>query len=200
MILLSILDTSWFTFLVLPLLIFFARIFDQSIGILRIIFATKGYKLLATFAGFFESLVWLLAISQIMQHLDNIFCYIAYAAGFASGNYIGIYIESKLSIGSVIVRVVFQRDAEQTIALLRRLKFSVTELEAIGMNGPVKTIFSTIKRGDLKIFIKILNKHNPTAFYTVEDVKMVKEGYLYNKRAKLLTPSTQQPFFRKRNF
>jgi uncharacterized protein YebE (UPF0316 family) len=159
------------------LLIFLARIVDQSIGILRILFATKGFKYLALLAGFFESIVWLLAISQIMKHLDNVYCYIAFAGGFAIGNFTGIYIEQRLSIGNVIVRVVFQKDSKLTILLLKRLKFRITIVDAMGMENPVKMIFATIRRNDLKRFLRILNKNNPNAFYTVEDVRMVKEGY-----------------------
>jgi len=171
------LQSELFLYLILPLLIMFSRIIDQSIGIVRIIFATKGYKGLALVAGFIESLVWLLAISQIMQQLNNIFCYIAFAAGFALGNYIGIYIENKLTLGNVIVRVVFQFNADQTIALLRENNFRLTILDAYTFNGPVKMIFSTIKKSDLKKFLALLKENNPMAFYTVEDVKMVKEGF-----------------------
>jgi uncharacterized protein YebE (UPF0316 family) len=172
-----------FLYFVLPLFIFLARIFDQSLGILRILFATKGFKYLVLVAGFFESAVWLIAISQIMQNLSNVFCYIAFAGGFAFGNYFGMYLENKLSIGSVIIRVVFQKDSEQTLLLLKQLKFRVTEIDALGMDGPVKMIFSTIRRKDLKQFLGVLSKNNPSAFYTVEDVKKVKDGYFQAQKS-----------------
>jgi uncharacterized protein YebE (UPF0316 family) len=173
----NVLNNEVFLYVIIPILIFFARIVDQTIGILRILFATKGLKYLVLLAGFFESIIWLLAISQIMKHLDNIYCYIAFASGFAVGNFTGIYIEQRLSIGNVIIRVVFQKDSSTTIKLLKRLNFRITILDAVGMEGDVKMIFATIRRNNLKLFLRILNKNNPTAFYTVEDVKMVKEGY-----------------------
>lgn len=173
----TIFNNDLILYIIIPILIFLARIVDQTIGILRILFATKGLKYLVLLAGFFESIIWLLAISQIMKHLDNVYCYIAFAGGFAIGNFTGMYIEQKLSIGSVIVRVVFQKDSNLTIKLLKRLKFRITIVDAMGMEGKVKMIFATIRRNDLKLFLKILNKNNPTAFFTVEDVRMVKEGY-----------------------
>ena len=172
-----------FLYVVLPLFIFFARIFDQSLGILRILFATKGYKYLVLIAGFFESAVWLIAISQIMQNLNNIFCYLSFAGGFAFGNYFGMYLENKLSIGSVIVRVVFQKDSEKTLEILKNSSFRLTELDAKGMDGPVKMIFSTVRRKALSNFISLLNKNNPSAFYTVEDVKKVKDGYFQSQKS-----------------
>lgn len=170
-------NSDYFAYIVLPLLIFCARIFDQAIGILRIIFATKGLKYQALIAGFFESLVWLMAVSQILQRLDNIFCYIAFSAGFAAGNFIGIYLEKKISIGFVIVRVVFIQESAETIKLLREAKYRLTLIDAEGMNGPVKMLFSTVKRSGVYSFIDILKENNPSAFYTIEDAKAVKEGY-----------------------
>lgn len=171
-------QSDYFNYLVLPLLIFLARIFDQAIGILRIIFATKGLKYQALVAGFFESLVWLLAVGQILQQLNNVFCYIAFSAGFAAGNFVGIYLEKKISLGFVIIRVVFLQSASETIKLLKEAKYRLTIVDAEGMNGPVKMIFSTVKRANIDDFINILKENNPSAFYTVEDTKMVKEGYL----------------------
>lgn len=110
---LSGIDTPLFNYFILPLLIFLARITDQTIGTIRLIYASKGFKYLAPLVGFFESLIWLTAISQIMKHLDNFYCYIAFAGGFAMGNFFGIFLEQKISIGVVLVRIVFQNYNKQ---------------------------------------------------------------------------------------
>lgn len=176
-------NSDFFIYILLPILIFLSRIIDQSIGILRIIFATKGFKFPAFLAGFFESLIWLMAISQIMNHLDNVYCYLAFAGGFATGNVVGIYLEQKLSMGYLMVRVVFQRDSESAIELLRQANFRLTIGDAMGMEQPVKMVFSAIMRNRLKEFLSILNENNPNAFYTIEDVKMVKHGYTLKKES-----------------
>ncbi len=173
---------DYFAYIILPLLIFMARVFDQTLGIVRIIFATKGYTLPAFIFGFFESFVWLMAIGQIMARIDNFLYYFVFAAGFATGNVMGIYVEKKLSIGIVVIRVIFQRDSEKSINRLREKGFRLTEIDGQGMEQPVKMIFSTLKRNQIKEFINILTINNPAAFYTVEDVKMVKEGYLTDKK------------------
>ncbi|MBI2112485.1 hypothetical protein HYT52_03045 [Candidatus Woesearchaeota archaeon] len=90
-------DFSWFTHIILPVLIFFARIADVSIGTVRVIFIAKGFKYLAPVLGFFEVLIWLTAIQQVFNNLTNAFTYIGYAAGFATGTYVGIILEEKLS-------------------------------------------------------------------------------------------------------
>lgn len=179
------LQSDLFAFAVLPVFIFLARVFDQSLGIVRIILATKGLTLPAFVFGFFESFVWLLAMSQIMSRIDNIGYYFVYAAGFASGNVFGIFLEKRLSIGYVMVRVVFQRDSEISIERLKEKGFRLTIVDAMGMNNPVKMIFSTIRRNQTKDFISNLMEYNPTAFYTIEDVKQVKEGTMAQKHSRL---------------
>ena len=106
-------DYPVFNWVILPALIFVSRIFDVSFGTLRIIFVSRGKRSIAPFLGFFEVLIWLLAISQIMQNLNNFACYIAYAGGFAMGNYIGMRIEEKLAMGTMIIRVFLVGDGNR---------------------------------------------------------------------------------------
>jgi len=177
---------DYFAYVLLPLLIFSARVFDQSLGIIRIIMATKGLMLPVMIFGFFESFVWLLAISQIMTKIDNIFYYFVFAAGFATGNVFGIFIEKKLSIGFVMIRVVFQRDSENSIYKLKEKGYRVTIVDAMGMEHAVKMLFSTVRRNQISDFVETLLHENPAAFYTIEDVKQVKEGYLAHQSRRTL--------------
>ncbi len=167
-------DSQIFTYLILPLLIFCARIVDQTMGILRIIWATKGMRQQAFIAGFFESFIWLMAISQIMNQVDNIYCYLAFAFGFATGNVVGITVEKKLSMGYVLVRLIFNNDASETFELLDKNGFQYTNTEASGRNGEVCMAFCTVKRKRLNDFLNIVNQTNPAVFYTVEEIKHIK--------------------------
>lgn len=168
---------SWlFTWVLLPALIFFARILDQSIGTLRLIFLSKGMKYIAPILGFFEVIIWLLAIGQIMQHLNNWLCYVAYGAGFAMGNFIGITLEERLSIGTSIIRVILSSESPELIKALKLQNFGLTILDADGSKGRVKVLFSIIRRKEIPSFLNTLHEYHPTAFYTIEDVKAAKEG------------------------
>ncbi len=170
-------DNETFMYLVLPLLIFIFRIVDQSIGTLRLIFAAKGLKHLAPFFAFFESFIWLVAIGQIMKHLDNVYCYLAFAAGYATGNYVGILLEEKLSIGTVVIRVIPKKDTTALIDHLRSHNYGVTVVPVDGMMGPTKMLFTTIRRKEARHVIDIIKQFNPTAFYTIDEVKVVSGGY-----------------------
>jgi uncharacterized protein YebE (UPF0316 family) len=180
-------DTETFTFIVLPLLIFLFRIVDQSIGTLRLIFAAKGLKKLAPFFAFFESFIWLVAIGQIMKHLDNIYCYLAFAGGYAAGNYFGIILEEKLSIGTVVIRVIPKKDTTDLIKHLRDLNYGVTVVPVDGMMGPTKMLFTTIRRKEAPQVIDIIHQHNPTAFYTIDEVKIVSGGYFDRKNKSIFS-------------
>jgi len=169
-------DSPAFQWVVLPLLIFVARIIDVTLGTLRIIFISRGRRFLAPLMGFFEVLIWLLAISQIFQNLRNPVCYIAYAAGFAGGSYIGMAIESRLAMGLQIVRIITKFFVPELIEKLKKAGYGLTILQGQGAAGPVTVIFTIVKRRDLPGFVDIIHAVNPKVFYTVEDVRMAKEG------------------------
>jgi uncharacterized protein YebE (UPF0316 family) len=169
-------DSTLFTWVILPLLIFISRIADQSIGTLRLIFISKGYKYIAPVLGFFEVIIWLLAVTQIFKQLDNFFYYIAYGAGFAAGNFVGMILEEKLALGMLVVRIIPKKDTSDLIDHLKEKNFGITYLDAQGSRGPVNIIFSIIQRRQLHDLIAIINQYNPNAFYSVEEVKSVSHG------------------------
>ncbi len=170
-----------FKLIVIPLLIFLARICDVTLDTARIIYVSRGMKLLAPLIGFFEVLIWLLSITQIMHNLTNVVYYIAYAGGFAMGNFIGIYIEERMAIGTVVIRIITQKDASKLVGFLKGDGYGVTYIDAQGTLGPVKIVFTIIKRRDVGRVIGIIRKFNPLAFFTIEDIRSVREGVFRKK-------------------
>ena len=165
-----------YTWVILPLLIFLARIFDVTLGTIRVIFIMRGIKYLAAVVGFLEILIWLLAIGQIFKNLSNVVCYFAYAGGFASGSFLGIYIAEKLSFDKVLIRIITVNDATNLINFLKTEQYGVTKLSAHGAEGPVTIVFSIIKRQDLEHVVSIVKKFNPQAFYSIQDIRFASEG------------------------
>lgn len=168
-------DSTLFSLVVLPVLIFLARVTDVSIGTVRIIFISRGLRFLSAAAGFVEILIWLFAIGQIMHNLTNWVNYVAYAGGFAVGNFVGITIERHIALGYQVIRVITQRDATELEKRLRKEDYIVTSLDAVGGRGPVKILFTVVKRKRLPELIRMIKKYNPRAFYTVEDLRFVSE-------------------------
>jgi uncharacterized protein YebE (UPF0316 family) len=172
---LTFIGSEMFSIAIIPLLIFLARIVDVSIGTIRIIFITKGMKYISPILGFFEVFVWLLAISQIMQNLTNIVNYVAYAGGFAMGTFVGMYIENRLSVGTMMFRIMSRMDATKLVEFLRSEGYRATHVNAEGDSGNANIIYTVVKRKDLKKVIGIIKKFNPKAFYTYEEVRSVRE-------------------------
>ncbi len=177
-------DSQVFAWVILPLLIMLSRIMDQTLGSMRLIFLAKGEKFLAPLLGFFEVIIWLLAVAQIMKHLDNAMSYIGYGLGFALGNYIGIAIEEKLSIGNVMIRIMPKKDTNSLVNELRNRDFGVTTMSAEGKAGSVQVVLTIIKRKQIEEVVSIINHYNPNAFYSIEDVRAVKEGIMKQQSSK----------------
>ncbi len=164
-----------YSYIILPLLVFVSRIFDVTIGTIRIIVVSKGNRL-APLLGFIEVLIWVVVISQVMNNLNNWVCYIFYAGGFATGNYIGMIIEEKIALGMVGLRLVTAKPAIELINCLKDKGYGLTYIDAKGLRGPVNVMFITLSRKKLNELIELINKYNPGAFYTIEDIRMVNKG------------------------
>lgn len=167
-----------FSFLILPLLIFLARILDVSINTIRIIYVLGGRRMTATLLGFVESFVWLMAIRQIFEHLDNWLCYVAYPGGFACGIFVGMIIEEKIAYGKVIVRIITRKEVTDLLAYLTSEKFRYTHVNTIGPDGHENLVFTVLPREQLNDLLKKLKHMLPSAFYTVEKVNRASESTL----------------------
>ena len=185
---------DYYNWVLFPLLIFLARVCDVSLGTLRSVLASKGNKRIVPFIGFFEVLIWLFAISQIFHNLNNNFIfYLAWAAGYATGSYVGITIEEKLALGIQVVRVITNQQCDKLIEALRNENYGLTIVDAQGSRGPVKILFTTVQRKNVGKVVKVINQYNPNAFYSIEDVKNASQiAYSGN-----IEPSKSTSFFSK---
>jgi uncharacterized protein YebE (UPF0316 family) len=184
----SFFDTNLFSYVIMPLLIFMARICDVSIGTLRIIFVSKGKRNIAPILGFFEVLIWITAISKIMENLDNYINFVAYAAGFATGNFVGMIIEEKLAMGIMMIRVFAHERGNELVQTLNAGGFGATVVEAHGAREHIDLIYSIVRRNELSNVLDIITKFNAKAFYTIEDIKSVNEGIFTASRPNSIFP------------
>jgi len=166
-------DFPFWQYVGIPLLICLARICDVTLGTIRIMYVARGIKILAALLGFFEVTIWLFAIGQIFSNLTNVLNYFAYALGFALGNYIGITIEERLSVGVLLLRIITKLKADKLMDALKVAGFGITAVDGKGIYGPVKVIFTGINRKDLDGVVDVIKEHNPLAVYSVQDVRSV---------------------------
>ncbi len=167
----------------LVLMIFFARICDVTLGTLRIIFISRGQKYLAPLFGFFEVFIWIAAVSQVMRQANSdVFAYLGYAAGFATGNYVGMWIEDKLAIGKLILRTILPNGAAALTTNLQQAGYGVTTVAGEGSTGPVTLVYTIIKRKDLPTVVGIIHQTHPKAFLTIEQLRSAEEGIFPPRR------------------
>lgn len=176
---------------ILPILIFFARIADVSLGTLRITMVSRGYKWESALLGFFEMLIWVIVVAQLLTNLDHWVNYIAYAAGFSAGTFIGLYIEDKMKVGTVLVRIITLQKSHDIIEALKEAGVAVTSMDAKGGFNDVKVIFTVLKRKKLNKVFDIVKEIDPEAFFSTEDVK-----YSNKHHDHLVNPDDRSPIDR----
>lgn len=169
-------DFEAYKWILLPLSIFVARLINEAIGTLRIMFLSRGNRVVAPILGFIEVLMWIIIIGQIMQNLNNVFCYIAYAGGFAVGNLVGMLIENKLAMGITLIHVITRKNTVELQKNLRKNNYGFTKIAGQDIDGIENILFIIVKRKELNNVIKIIKNFNPNAFFTTEDVRDINTG------------------------
>ncbi|MFG0252157.1 MAG: DUF2179 domain-containing protein [Phycisphaerales bacterium JB038] len=154
------------------LFIFTARIVDVSMGTLRTLWMVQGRKLAVFVLGFVEILIWVLAVSKVIQNLGEEPVYaLVYAFGFASGNYIGLLIDQKLAYGEQVLRI-FCREGKGVAQQLREQGFGVTVFKGEGRDSDVDMLFVETKRKRSPQVIGTARKLDPMCYYVVDTVQV----------------------------
>ena len=169
-------EADFYAWVVLPLLIFTARVADVTLGTLRIIFVSRGRRNLAPLLGFFEVFIWIVAIGQLVQNLGSFTSYLGYAAGFAAGNFVGMLIEDRLAIGTLVVRAIIPANCDDLMRQLHDSGYGVTIVNGQGATGPVNLVYTVVKRKHLRQVMRLIHDIYPRAFVTVEDLRSSEEG------------------------
>ena len=162
---------------IIPILIFCSRLTDVTLATLRNIFISKGFRKVVPIIGFFEVLIWLIAMKQVMGHVDNWFAYLAWAAGFSTGTYVGMRIDERLALGNQVIRIITSElNSDELIKMLRESNHGLTVVDGMGAKGPVKLLFTIVQRKEIKGIIEKIEAIQPNAFYTVEDIRSAEHG------------------------
>ena len=162
--------------LIAALSIFLLRLLDQTLGTLRILYVNKGEPLFGAILGFIESAIWIVAISQVIQDLNDPFLIFGYALGFAAGTIMGSYIENTIAIGDIVVRIFVPKDSdsEKVAKELRINGLGVTIINGEGMQGEVTIAWCVTPRKRLKEVMKIVSVITPDAYVTTEPTNPTK--------------------------
>jgi uncharacterized protein YebE (UPF0316 family) len=158
-------------------LIFILRVMDMSLDTLRVLFVMRGRKGVVWALGFCQALIFVIAISSVLSNLDNPLNILGYAAGFATGNVVGMLIEERLAVGHIQVSIVSPRWGAAITEKMRSEGFAVTEIPARGKDGVVTLLSCSVLRRNVNKVHELVNQIDPTAFITAEDVRPVRRGF-----------------------
>ena len=162
---------DWYNWVLLPIIIFLSRLGDVSLCTLRHLFLSKGLKKVVPLIGFVEVMIWLVAIRQVFNNLNNIACFMAWAGGFSFGTYVGMYIEEKIAYGMQVIRIISNIDHTSLTNEFKKIHQGYTVVDGEGAQGSVKLIYIIVKRKTKADVIKLIHTYLPDAFYSIEDVK-----------------------------
>jgi uncharacterized protein YebE (UPF0316 family) len=167
---------NWYGMVILPVIVFLARVLDVSLGTLRIIFTSRGQRRIAPLLGFVEVFIWIVVVSQVVQNVHSLPAYLGYAAGFAVGTYVGMKIEDRLALGTLVLRIILASGADNLTVALRSAGFGVTSVNGQGAQGEVRLLYTVVPRKSLGIVTRIIHDTRPGTFFSVEEVRSSEMG------------------------
>lgn len=157
--------------------IFFLRVLNITIDTVRFMMNIRGKKGISWILGFVESVLFVLIIGSVLSNVNNILNVIGYAAGFATGNVIGMEIEKRLALGFAHVKVVSRQRGQAVANTLRDEGYAVTEIPARGKDGTVTMLDINLRRRDVRKVELIILESDENAFITVEEITPIKSGF-----------------------
>ena len=166
---------------ILPLVIFIARVVETSLETIRMIYITRGHQYLAAGIGVVRVAIWLLSTGLVLTNLQNIAGIVAYIAGYGVGTIIGMELENRISIGSVVVRVISRGDPASFMEKAASMGFGITRLEGSGYyDSAVVVLLMVLPRVELPRLLAVIHDDFPDLLFTVEDVRKASEsGRIY---------------------
>jgi uncharacterized protein YebE (UPF0316 family) len=163
------------------LLIFCLRLTDVTLGTVRILMTVRGRKYLAASIGFVEVTIFIVAVSQVVRNVHNVWMVLGYSSGFAAGTLVGMTIEERLALGFTVVRVISTDIHSKIAEALRALGYGVTEMTGQGLRGAVEILEVVVRRHDLPVVLQTIDEVDRKAFVTVEETRRVYRGYRLGK-------------------
>jgi uncharacterized protein YebE (UPF0316 family) len=159
------------------LAVFALRVVDVSLGTLRTVFIMQGRRWRATFTGFVEVTIWIFVVSQVVAAISNWVLMLAYAAGFAAGTWVGLWLEQRFAMGFVQLRIISRDQGEAIARKLWAGAFGATVVDGRGRDGRVNLIFSIVPRRYLNECMEIASRTDPHSFVAISDSRSLVRGY-----------------------
>jgi len=166
-------------------IIFLSKVLDVTMGTFRVQMIVRRKKLISGVLGFFEVLIFILIVSKVIQDIGNWFNVIAYCAGFAIGNIVGIYISEKISKEIISVGIISKIKWQKIEEKLRDEGFGITRNVGYGKDGEVQILRVICERNYFPKVREISLEHDRKAFITSYLITGKYGGRMYGVKSKL---------------
>ena len=163
--------------MIVPLLIFCLRTITLTLATLRMLTVVRGHRAIAWFLGILHSSLFVITIAGVLGNLQNPWNLIAYAAGLATGNVLGMTIEAKLAPGHSLLRITSARRGTAILESLHGYGHGATEYSGQGRSGTVSVILCYVPRRQVEQVKRQVVNTDPEAFVTVDHVRQLRGGW-----------------------
>jgi uncharacterized protein YebE (UPF0316 family) len=149
--------------------IFCLRIIDVPISTVRTISMIQGRARLTVTLAFFEVLVWVTAVSQVVLRIQHSFWLaVFYAAGFSAGTGVGMIVERRVSLGRYLVRIISHGRATEVAHAIAGNGRVLATFPGATLAGPATLVFVSAIGRRVPLVVAAARAVDPGAIYTVE--------------------------------
>jgi uncharacterized protein YebE (UPF0316 family) len=153
----------------LCILVFVFRVCDVTLGTMRTLSIVKGHIATSVVLGFFEVMIWIVAVSQVIVRLhESWWLALAWAGGFATGNAVGIMVERRIALGTAVVRILSAHHGDRIADTLRGQGHPVSTFTGEGAHGPVSLVYAMAPRRLTKDMLRLARSIDPDLLYVSE--------------------------------
>ncbi len=158
-------------------LIFVLRLISVALGSLRMLMVFRGYRAASWFISLGESLIFIIAVQQVLTGSVGLWEKLAYAAGYATGTILGMWLEERLALGYSNVRIISSRQGPRLAHILRSEGFAITEIPGRGLEGTVGVLECAVPRKQVPEVLRLVQQIDPQAFITIEEIRPPMRGH-----------------------
>jgi len=157
--------------------IFVLRVVGNMLTTVRLITIMRGQKFISSVIGFFEALIFAVALAGVVTNLSDPWNLTAYCLGYAVGGYLGMVLEQRLVQRFVSIQIISPQLAHEVALAIREAGYGATESQGMGAAGLVGTVTTVVGHRDVDRVIRLAHQIDPNAFVTMEELRGIARGH-----------------------
>lgn len=158
-------------------IIFAVQVVYVACFTLRMILTLKGKTRLAAAISTVEVTIYVLGLNMVLQYLNQPISLLVYALGYGAGVLVGSWLEERLAMGYVTMKVITDDVHRSMASDLRRLGYGVTSWIGSGRDGDRLVLEVLAKRKKEHHLYRSILEIDPKAFVVTLEPKRLHGGF-----------------------